>query len=169
MRATLGNPSRRNAHMAIIDSLMKTDMVTVQPGSTVADACKSMARNGVGAVLVVEGGEMRGILSERDVVTRLVAEGKDAAATTVADIATDAVVAVEVDTHVRKCAELQFAMGVRHLPVTRDGKPVGILSSRDFLAYVVEGLERVIDKIGYQEALGEGEDPYDHIGGSYGK
>lgn len=155
--------------MAIIRSLMKTEMITVKPDDLVADAARLMSQNHVGAVLVVDGEAMTGILSERDVVTRVVAEGKDPGATTVSEIATAVVVDVEVGTHIRKCAELQFAMGVRHLPVTENGKPVGILSSRDFLAYVVEGLERVIDKIGYEEALGEGEDPYDHLGGSYGK
>ena len=155
--------------MAIISSLMKTDMVTVNPDDSVADAAKVMSQNKVGAVLVIEGGDIRGILSERDIVGRIVATGADPAATKVSDIATTQVVAVDSRTHVRKCAEMQLAMDVRHLPVTEDGKPVGILSSRDFLAYVVEGLERVIDKIGYQEALGEGEDPYDHLGGSYGK
>lgn len=155
--------------MAIIGTLMKTEMITVKPDDLVSDAARSMSQNHVGAVLVIENGELKGILSERDVVTRVVAEGRDPATTTVSEIATDVVVDVDVGTHVRKCAEMQYAMGVRHLPVTDNGKPVGILSSRDFLAYVVEGLERVIDKIGYEEALGEGEDPYDHIGGSYGK
>ncbi len=155
--------------MAIIRSLMKTEMITVKPDDSVADAARLMAQNQVGAVLVVEGGAMKGIVSERDVVTRVVAEGKDPAATKISEIATEAVVGVDVNTHVRKCAELQSAMGVRHLPVTEHGAPVGILSSRDFLAYVVEGLEQVIDKIGYEDALGKGEDPYDHMGGSYGK
>lgn len=155
--------------MAIIRSLMKTEMITVKPHDSVRDAVRLMAQNQVGAVLVVEGGAMKGIVSERDVVTRVVAEGKDPAATKVSEISTSAVVDVDVNTHVRKCAELQSAMGVRHLPVTENGEPVGILSSRDFLAYVVEGLEQVIDKIGYEDALGKGEDPYDHMGGSYGK
>jgi CBS domain-containing protein len=155
--------------MAIIRSLMKTEMITVKPDDSVADAARLMAQNQVGAVLVVEGGAMKGIVSERDVVTRVVAEGKDPSATKVSEISTVAVVDVDVDTQVRKCAELQSAMGVRHLPVTENGVPVGILSSRDFLAYVVEGLEQVIDKIGYEDALGKGEDPYDHMGGSYGK
>lgn len=155
--------------MAIIRSLMKTEMITVKPGDSVADAARLMAQNQVGAVLVVEGGSMKGILSERDVVTRVVAEGKDPSATKVSEISTAEVVAADVNTKVRKCAELQSAMGVRHLPVTENGVPVGILSSRDFLAYVVEGLEQVIDKIGYEDALGKGEDPYDHMGGSYGK
>jgi signal-transduction protein with cAMP-binding, CBS, and nucleotidyltransferase domain len=148
---------------------MKTEMITVRPNDLVADAAQSMSRNHVGAVLVVEGGVMKGILSERDVVSRVVAEGKDPTATQVSEVATAEVVAVDVGTHVRKCAEMQFAMRVRHLPVTENGKPVGILSSRDFLAYVVEGLERIVDRLDYEETLGEGEDPYDHLGGSYGK
>ena len=155
--------------MAIIRSLMKTDMITVKPDDLVADAARLMSQDHVGAVLVVDGGTLTGILSERDVVTRVVAEGKDPATTKVSEVATAEVVAVDVGTHVRKCAELQFAMGVRHLPVTENGKPVGILSSRDFLAYVAEGLERVVDELRYEQALGEGEDPYDHLGGSYGK
>ena len=155
--------------MAIIRSLMKTDMITVKPDDLVTDAARLMSQDHVGAVLVVEGGALKGILSERDVVTRVVAEGRDPATTKVSEVATTEVVDVDVGTHVRKCAELQFAIGVRHLPVTENGKPVGILSSRDFLAYVAQGLERVIDELGYEQALGEGEDPYDHIGGSYGK
>lgn len=155
--------------MAIISSLMKTEMITVKPDDLVSDAARSMSQNRVGAVLVVEGETMKGILSERDVVTRVVAEGKDPAATRVSEIATTGVVDVDVGTPVRKCAELQLSMDVRHLPVTEKGKAVGILSSRDFLAYVVEGLERVVDKVRYEQALGEGEDPYDHLGGSYGK
>lgn len=155
--------------MAVIRSLMKTEMITVKPADSVADAARLMAQNQVGAVLVVEGGAMKGIVSERDLVTRVMAEGKDPAATKVSEISTAAVVDADVNTPVRKCAELQSAMGVRHLPITENGAPVGILSSRDFLAYVVEGLEQVIDKIGYEDALGKGEDPYDHMGGSYGK
>jgi CBS domain-containing protein len=155
--------------MAIIRSLMKTEMITVKPDDSVTDAARLMAHNQVGAVLVVEDGAMKGIVSERDLVTRVVAEGKDPATTKVSEISTVAVVDVDVNTPVRKCAELQSAMGVRHLPVTENGLPVGILSSRDFLAYVVEGLEQVIDKIGYEDALGKGVDPYDHMGGSYGK
>jgi CBS domain-containing protein len=68
---------------------------------------------------------------------------------------------------VRECAELIQAKGIRHLPVLRSGKPVGILSSRDFFAYVVEGLERLVQQGRYKEALSEGADPYDHLGGSY--
>lgn len=155
--------------MAVIGSLMKTDMITVAPGATVEDAAKSMARNDVGAVLVVDGDTLRGILSERDVVSRVVALGKSPSATTVTEVATSDVVIVEEDVHVRDCARLLKDLQIRHLPVTRRGKPVGILSSRDFQAYVVEGLERIIDRVRYEQALDKGYDPYDHLGGSYGR
>ncbi len=117
----------------------------------------------------MDGDTLRGILSERDVVSRVVALGKSPSATTVTEVATSDVVIVEEDVHVRECARLLKDLQIRHLPVTRRGKPVGILSSRDFQAYVVEGLERVVDNIRYEQKLEEGEDPYDHIGGSYGK
>lgn len=154
--------------MAAIGSLMQTRMITARPGDSVAEAARSMSANGVGAVLVVEEGRLTGVLSERDVLG-VVAEGRDPARTTVAEVATREVVSVDVDTHVRQCVEVLRSKGIRHLPVLKDGKPAGILSSRDFFAYVAEGLERVVDKARYERSLAEGEDPYDHLGGSYGE
>lgn len=155
--------------MAVIGSLMKTNMITVAPTATVEHATRSMARNEVGAVLVVEGDILRGILSERDVVSRVVAEGKPPGETKVSDVATTDLVTVDEEAHVRECAQLLRDNAIRHLPVTRRGKPVGILSSRDFQAYIVEGLERIIDQERYEKAIDEGYDPYDHLGGSYGR
>jgi CBS domain-containing protein len=155
--------------MAIIGSLMKTDMVMVGPDMTVAEAARSMTENEVGAVLVVRDGALDGILSERDVLSRVVAEGRDPAATTVLEASTRDVVSVDVGVHIRECAQLLRDRRIRHLPITENGKPAGILSSRDFFAFVVEGLEGLIDRARYEQALGEGEDPYDHLGGSYGK
>jgi CBS domain-containing protein len=128
-----------------------------------------MSQNGIGAVLVVADGRLVGVLSERDVLSRVVAEGRDPAKTRVSEVATAPVIGVEKGTRVRECAELIRSKGIRHLPVLEGGRPIGILSSRDFFAYVAEGLERVVDKVRYERALAEGEDPYDHIGGSYGE
>ena len=152
----------------MIESLMKTELVTAAADETVAHAAWSMARNGVGAVLVLEGGELVGVLSERDVVERVVAEGREPTTTRVAEVATSDVVTVDVRSSVRECAEKIQNKGIRHLPVLRDGRPVGILSVRDFWGYVVEGLERLVERGVYQKALDEGQDPYDHLGGSYG-
>jgi len=155
--------------MTIIGSLMKTQTVSVDPDASVAEAAQAMAKNQVGAVLVVRDGALRGILSERDVVSRVVAEGRDPVTTKVSEVATSKPVTVEVDSKVRACAELLRDKGIRHLPVMQDGEPAGILSSRDFLAHVVAGLEGLVERARYEQALGQGDDPYDHLGGSYGK
>jgi CBS domain-containing protein len=154
--------------MTIIESLMKTELVTVKADETVAHAAWSMARNGVGAVLVLEGEALMGVLSERDVVTRVVAEGLEPTDTKVAEVATAEIATADVKSSVRECAKRIQAEGIRHLPILRDGKPVGILSSRDFFAYVVEGLDRLVEHGQYEKAIAEGQDPYDHLGGSYG-
>jgi CBS domain-containing protein len=58
---------------------------------------------------------------------------------------------------------------VRHLPVLSDGRPVGILSARDFFEAVSGGLEALIERARYDEKLRDNIDPYDHLGGSYGR
>ena len=155
--------------MALIGSLMKTDTVTAAPEETVAHAAYVMSNNDVGAVLVVEDGRLVGFLSERDVLKRVVAEGLDPARTAVKDIATADPVTVDASTHVRDCTVLMREKGVRHLPVLRGDAPVGIVSSRDLFGFIAESLERVVDEKQYTSALAGGEDPYDHVGGSYGR
>lgn len=155
--------------MAVIESLMKTELITAKADETVAHAAFSMGRNGVGAVLVIEDGALAGILTERDVVARVVAEGRDPTATKVAEVATSKLVTADIGLSVRECAELLRSENIRHLPVLKDGRPAGILSTRDFFAYVAQGLERMVEQGRYQEALAEGRDPYDHLGGSYGE
>ena len=142
--------------MSIIESLMKTELVTVKADETVAHAAWSMARNGVGAVLVLEGESLMGVLSERDVVTRVVAEGLEPTETRVAEVATAQLATADVSASIRECAERIHAEGIRHLPI------------RDFFAYVVEGLDKLVQHGTYQKALADGADPYDHLGGSYG-
>ncbi len=155
--------------MARIDSLMVTEMVTADPAETVATVVRRMRDNGIGAVLLLEGDRLAGLFSERDLVNRVVAEGRDAERTRVGDVATREVIAVDAEAPLREVLQLFREKRFRHLPVVRGGKPVGILSIRDFLDYLVEGLERYIDDLRYRHDLAEGIDPYDHIGGSYGR
>jgi len=159
--------------MALIQDLMETKLVVAEPTMTVRQISTLMDQNGVGAVLIVEGsGEeatLLGLFSERDLIHRVVVPSLDPDTTSVASVMTKQPVAVELGTHVRQCAELIRERGFRHLPVVQDGKPIGILSARDFQQYVVNELETFIDQARYQEELAEGRDPYDHFGGSYSK
>jgi len=154
--------------MTTIGSLMKTELVTISPKETVSVAAARMAGTGVGALMVVQDGELVGLCSERDVVELVVAMGKDPGATTVEQIATRFLETVTPDTRLRRCAEILRAGGFRHLPVVEGKRPVGILSARDLFEYVVRSLEQVVDLEQYRKELGEGVDPYDHAGGSYG-
>ena len=155
--------------MASIRELMVTEMTTATSDETVAVAARRMSANRVGAVMVVDRGALCGLLSERDVLTRVVAHGREAGATRVGDVATREVVSIDVNAPLKSVLHVFRAKRFRHLPVLEAGKPVGILSTRDFLAYLVDGLERYIDDAKYKSSLGEGTDPYDHIGGSYGR
>lgn len=155
--------------MALIASLMKTEMVTAHPEEKVTDAAVRMRDNEVGAVLVVHLGVLKGLFTERDLLTRVVAAGLDPARTAVGEVATPEVITVERNTHLRRCVKILNDRHIRHLPVLEDGSPVGIVSARDLLGFVVGGLERLVDDKRYREGLAEGIDPYDHIGGSYGE
>jgi CBS domain-containing protein len=159
--------------MALIEDLMKTKLVIAGPKETVRQVSSQMDQNGVGAVLVVEGSgdtaELRGLFSERDLLHRVVVAGLDPETTPIESVMTKEPITVGPETHIRKCAELIRERGFRHLPVVHDGRPIGILSARDFQQYIVAGLESFIDQARYREALEEGHDPYNHMGGSYSK
>ena len=154
--------------MGVVRTLMKTEIVTAAPGEKVREVARRMPQRQVGAVLVVEGDKLRGIFSERDLLNRVVAPDRDGD-TPVSVVATREVVAVEAQTSIRRCAQLLKEQRCRHLPVLEQGKPVGIISARDFFEHVVDGLERYIDQQRYQAQLDEGIDPYDHFGGGYDK
>jgi CBS domain-containing protein len=155
--------------MAGIVELMVTDMITAAPEETVADVSRRMSQNRIGAVLIVKDQALWGLFSERDLVTRVVERGRDPKTTDVGDVATRDLVTIDVNAPVKAVLQIFREKRFRHLPVMRAGKPAGILSTRDFLQYLVEGLERYIDEMKYKRDLAEGVDPYDHLGGAYGR
>jgi CBS domain-containing protein len=152
-----------------VEALMKRELVGVAPGVSVAEAARRMREARVGAVLLLEGGRVTGIFSERDLATRVVAEGRSPDATPVGEVASRPVLTVPAGASLRQCAELLRDRGVRHLPVVSGDEPVGILSARDFFDAVAGGLEGLLERSRYDEKLRDNIDPYDHLGGSYGR
>ncbi len=153
--------------MARTNEWMVTNMVTASPFETVAEVVRRMSSNKVGAVLVVKDGDLWGLFSERDLLTRVVGQQRDPKTTDVGDVATRDVVTIDADVPLRAVLQVFKENKFRHLPVLRGGKPVGILSTRDFLDFLVQSCERCIDDTTYNRRLAEGIDPYDHPGGSY--
>lgn len=155
--------------MSTIEEYVTREVTTASPDETVAAVAARMREAGVGAVILVEGGALAGLFSERDGVDRVIADGRDPATTRVGDVATRDVVSVGLDATVKTCAGLLRDHHVRHLPVTDGDKPVGIISARDFFDRVASRLEHLIERVRYDEQLRENLDPYDHLGGSYGR
>jgi CBS domain-containing protein len=155
--------------MAGIADLMVTETVNARADESVAAVARRMSGNGIGAVLVMEGERLLGVFSERDLLKRVVAEGRSLEGTKVGEVATRDVVTIGVEEPLRDVLAIFREKQFRHLPVVRDGKAVGILSTRDFLDYLVGGLEHYIDQLKYRRELAEGIDPYDHVGGSYAR
>ena len=113
--------------------MKKETMLTAAPETTVGEAARLMARSGVGAILVVEGEVLVGIFTERDALFRVVALGRDARTTRLVEVMTPEPLTVDPDRTFGHALQLMHKHGFRHVPVVEDGKPVGIVSSRDAL------------------------------------
>lgn len=104
---------------------------SVAPSETLANAARIMADNRVGAVAVVRGDGLVGILTERDIVFRAVARGLPPEDTEVAEIMTGKPVTVDIDDAISDALATKLGDAFRHLPVMEAGRVVGLLSYRD--------------------------------------
>ena len=114
-------------------NLMKAPVVTIEPGRSVREAAQLMQDNVIGSVVVQEGGRTVGIMTERDVL-RAVAEGRDAAQTSVDDLMTKNLVTAGPNWDVLVAASVMTAHRIRHLVVQEEDRVLGVLSLRDVLS-----------------------------------
>ena len=122
--------------MPLVADHMTRNLLTVSAEGTLGDAAAAMAERGVGAVVVLEGGSIAAILTERDVM-KAVAAGKDGAAP-VADWMTRHPDTIEPDDTTDHAASLMIHGGFRHLPVVEGGEVVGIVSIRDLMKVALD-------------------------------
>ena len=122
-------------------------VVSVRPDSTVLDALRVMAEKEIGAVLVLEGERLAGILSERDYARKVVLEGKSSRDTPVSEIMTSKLVCIRPDQSVEECMGLMTDKRIRHLPVLDHKKVVGIISIGDVVKEMLSDKEMVIKQL----------------------
>jgi CBS domain-containing protein len=125
-----------------VGAAMRSPVVSAGPSATLRAAAELLRDHDAGMLAVVEGGDLVGVLSERDLV-HSIGDGCDPGTTLVSRVMTDMPRAVEADSPLWAAAMLMLRMGVRHLPVTRRGRMVGMLSIRD--ALVVMERDRIIE------------------------
>jgi len=114
-----------------IKEVMTRDVRACEPNATVADAAKVMAQEDVGPVPIVEDGRLVGIVTDRDIVVRVVAEGRDANVTTVKEIASTDLVTVAPGDDLDEALNLLAERQVRRLPVVEGDRLVGIVAQAD--------------------------------------
>ena len=115
-----------------IREVMTPDPTTVQARDSVVDAARVMRDEHVGAAIVLEEGQVAGILTDRDIAVRAVAEGRDPEKTTVGEICSRDIVALAPDQTVEEAIEVVRDRDVRRVPVVdEDGQQVGIVSLGD--------------------------------------
>jgi CBS domain-containing protein len=120
----------------------------VDPGTSVLDAVDVMARDRVGAVAVVEGGVLRGIFTERDVMLRVVKPGRSPQTTLVREVMTSPVKTVTGATRADEAIHVMLVGHLRHLPVLdAGGKVLGLLSIRNLLEDKVHDLSREVSSL----------------------
>ena len=114
-----------------IKEVMTADPHTISSDATLQDAAREMQSDDIGAVLVTDNGDVAGILTDRDIVVRAVAEGRDPSSTRVADVATRDVKTLTPDSSVDDAIKIVREQNVRRIPVVEDGRPAGIVSIGD--------------------------------------
>ena len=110
---------------------------SIRPDAPVLEALKLMAEHGVGALVVLEGERLAGVISERDYARKVILHGKSSSETPVREIMTGRVVTVTPAHTVADCMAVMTEKHFRHLPVVEDGRVVGVLSIGDLVKAVI--------------------------------
>ena len=121
-------------------------VVTTSRETRVFDALAAMAKHDIGALPVVEGGRLVGLLSERDYARGVALQGRSSRDMTVQELMTDAVVVALTDS-IERCMTLMTEQRVRHLPVLEGGKLIGIVTIGDVVKRVIQDQASQIDQL----------------------
>ena len=120
---------------------------SVKPDDTIFDSLQMMAEKGIGGVVVMDGENLVGIVTERDYARRVILEGKASKTATVGEIMTKNVRWVSEEQTIDECMALMIERQLRHLPVLKDEKVIGVVSIRDLVQAVVAEQKVIIDHL----------------------
>jgi CBS domain-containing protein len=121
--------------MRICDLIKNQDTYQAELGHTVLETVAAMVERNIGAVPVLHNGRLVGIFSERDLMRRVVAEGRDPGVTCMAEVMTEDPLTISMDEDPANCMALMRRHNFRHLPVCQGGQLIGMVSLRDILLH----------------------------------
>jgi CBS domain-containing protein len=124
-----------------------TDVWSVPSDATVYDAMKMMADKDVGALLIMDGNQFVGVVSERDYARKVILQGRSSKDTPVSDIATEALITIPPECSVDEAMRIITTNRIRHLPVVCDGKVHGMISIGDLVQWISFAQDQTIEQL----------------------
>lgn len=122
-------------------------LYTVSSDQTVLDALKLMADKNIGALLVVDEGELTGIFSERDYARKVILKNRHSDDTRIAEVMTSPVITIEPEQSLEQCMVIMSDRHIRHLPVMNEGTLIGIISINDVVTAIIRDQKTRIDSL----------------------
>lgn len=123
------------------------DVISIAPDASVLDAIKLMAEKGVGSLVVMEGSELKGIVTERDYARKVIIKGRASESTAVGEIMTADVMTATADQTVNQCMAMMSENRIRHLPVVAGESVVGMISMRDLVQAIIADQQEEIEQL----------------------
>ncbi len=120
---------------------------SVRPDASVYEAMALMAAKGVGALMVMEGESVAGVISERDYARKVILEGRSSRTTEVKEIMTRHVLYAEPEQTIEQCMAVMTDKRVRHLPVLEQGRLAGVISIGDLVKSIITEQKFIIDQL----------------------
>ena len=123
------------------------EIISIVQDASVFDAIKLMAERSIGSLLVMDGDELKGIVTERDYARKVIIKGRASDTTPVADIMTTNLITASPEQTVNECMTLMSGKRIRHLPVIADGKVAGIISIGDLVQAIISDQQEEIEQL----------------------
>lgn len=124
-----------------------TEIISITEEASVLDAIKMMAERSIGSLLVMEGGELKGIVTERDYARKVIVKGRSSKSTQVGEIMTTDVCTATTQQTVNDCMTVMTERRIRHLPVVEDGEVLGLISIGDLVQAIIADQQEEIQQL----------------------
>jgi len=138
----------------VIDAMTR-EPVSINPNKTIEDCAKLMLKKGVGGIVVVEGKKIIGMITEKDLVERVIAKNKDPRKVKIADVMSKKIIGVKPNVDLYDALVEMRDSNVRRLPVIHDGKLVGLLTEKDILKIEPSLFDLIVEKMEVAEETGK--------------
>lgn len=123
------------------------DIISIAADASVLDAITILAERSIGSLLVMEGGELKGIVTERDYARKVIVKGRSSKSTLVGEIMTADVCTTGIDQTVNDCMTIMTERRIRHLPVVENGEVVGLISIGDLVQAIISDQQEAIQQL----------------------